>query len=58
MLATLKMSYFQVITTCKLAVLMAQHFDYHPITSEGDNQNEGSSVPVISSGYDLEIGYF
>ena len=24
----------------------------------GDNQSVGSSVPVVSSGYDLEIGHF
>ena len=25
----------------------ANHFDYHPDTSEGENQSVGSSVPVV-----------
>ena len=42
------MSYFQVLTTCLPQVLMTWHFDYCPSTSEGDNESEGPSAPVIS----------
>ena len=45
--------------TWKPLVLMTRHFDYCPITSEGDNQSVGSSAPVVSrcfpGGYNLKL---
>ena len=38
MLATSKMSCFQVIATCQPPVLMTLHFNYHPLWRSGDNQ--------------------
>ena len=45
--------------TWKPLVLMTQHFDYCPSTSEGDNQSVGSSAPVVSrcfpGGYNVKL---
>ena len=45
--------------TWKPLVLMTQHFDYCPSTSEGDNQSARSSAPVVSrcfpGGYSLKL---
>ena len=46
--------------TWKPLVLMTRHFDYCPSASEhGDNQNVGSSVPVVSrcfpGGYNVKL---
>ena len=47
-LVSSKMSYFQVIATCKPLVLMNLHFNYHTCWCSCDTQNVGSSVPVVS----------